>query len=44
MYGSIRTMPSVLHIPRLARNFIYVRKVDDARVKTVFEKETYKMI
>ena len=31
--GSIRTLPSVLHIPRLAINLIYVRKMDDAGVK-----------
>jgi hypothetical protein len=42
--GSIRTLPSVLHIPSLARNFIFVRKMDDARVKTIFEKETCRMV
>ena len=42
--GRIRTLPSVLHIPALARNLIYVRKMDDAGVKTVFEKDTYKMV
>jgi hypothetical protein len=42
--GRIRNLPSVLHIPVLARNFIYVRKMDDAWVKTIFEKETCRMV
>ena len=42
--GRIRTLPSVLHIPRLAINLIYVRKMDDAWVKTIFEKETCRMV
>jgi hypothetical protein len=42
--GRIRILISVMHIPRLARNFIYVRKMDDAGVKTIFEKETYRMV
>jgi hypothetical protein len=37
----IRMLPSVLHIPKLARNFISVSKIDDVGVKTMFEKETY---
>jgi hypothetical protein len=37
-------MPRVLHIPGLARNLIYVRKMDDAGVKEIFEKETYGMV
>jgi hypothetical protein len=36
----IRTIHGVLHIPRLAINFISVKKMDDAGVKTIFEKET----
>jgi hypothetical protein len=44
MDGRVRTLPHVLHIPRLARNLIYVRKMDDAWVKSVFEKEIYNMI
>jgi hypothetical protein len=44
MDGRIRTLPGVLHISRLAKIFIFVRKMDDVRVKIVFEKETYKMI
>jgi hypothetical protein len=43
IYGRIRTLPSVIHIPGLARNVIYVRKMDDAGVKTIFEKETWRM-
>jgi hypothetical protein len=43
-YGRIRTLPSVLHIPGLARNLISVIKMDDAGVKTIFEKETYGMV
>jgi hypothetical protein len=44
IYGRIRTLPGVLHIPCLARNLIFVRKMDDARVKTIFEKETRRMV
>ena len=40
----IRTLPGVLHIPGLARNLISVSKMDDARVKTIFEKETCRMV
>jgi hypothetical protein len=32
IYGRIRTLPSVLHIPRLAKNLISVSKMDDAGV------------
>ena len=42
--GRIRTLPSVLHIPALARNLIFVIKMDDACVKTVFEKNFCKMV
>ena len=42
--GRVRTLLGVLHIPALARNLIFVRKLDDAGVKTVFEKDTYKMV
>jgi hypothetical protein len=42
--GRIRTLLSVLHIPVLAINLIYVRKMDDIGVKTIFEKETYMMV
>ena len=42
--GRIRTLPSVLHIPALARNLISVSKMDDASVKTMFEKDTCKMV
>eukprot|EP00253_Pinus_taeda_P001996 PITA_01996 len=42
--GRVRTLPGVLHIPALARNLIFVSKLDDAGVKTVFEKDTCKMI
>jgi hypothetical protein len=36
--GRIRTLPGVLHIPKLAMNLISVSKLGDARVKTVFER------
>ena len=36
IYGRIRSLPGVLHILGLARNFIYVRKMDYAEVKTIF--------
>jgi hypothetical protein len=42
--GRIRTLLGVLHIPGLARNLISVSKMDDARVKTIFEKEIYRMV
>eukprot|EP00253_Pinus_taeda_P034923 PITA_34923 len=42
--GRVRTLPGVLHIPALARNPISVSKSDDAGVKTVFEKDTCKMV
>eukprot|EP00253_Pinus_taeda_P023200 PITA_23200 len=42
--GRVRTLPDVLHIPALARNLISVSKWDDAGVKTVFEKDTCKMV
>eukprot|EP00253_Pinus_taeda_P013152 PITA_13152 len=42
--GRVRTLLGVLHIPALARNLISVSKLDDAGVKTVFEKDTYKMV
>jgi hypothetical protein len=44
IYGRIRTLSGVLHIPGLARNLIYVSKMDDVGVKTIFEKETCKMV
>eukprot|EP00253_Pinus_taeda_P036250 PITA_36250 len=42
--GRVRTLPGVLHIPALASNLISVRKLDDAGVKTVFEKDTCNMV
>ena len=30
--GRIRTLPGILHIPALARNLIYVSKMDDAEI------------
>jgi hypothetical protein len=42
--GRIRTLPCVLHIPGLAKNLISVSKMDDARVKTIFEKEICRMV
>ena len=33
-----------MHIHALARNLISIRKMDDAGVKIVFEKDTYKMV
>eukprot|EP00253_Pinus_taeda_P026071 PITA_26071 len=42
--GRTRTLPGVLHIHALARNLISVSKLDDAGVKTVFEKDTCKMV
>jgi hypothetical protein len=42
--GKIRTLHGVLHILVLAINFIFVSKMDDAGVKTIFEKETCRMV
>ena len=42
--GRIITLPSVLHIPTLVKNMIFVSKLDDAGVKTTFEKYTCKMV
>jgi hypothetical protein len=44
MDGRIRTLCIVLHILGLNKKNIYVRKMDDAGVKTVFEKETCRMV
>jgi hypothetical protein len=43
MDGKIRTLLGVPHILGLGINFIYIRKMDDVGVKTVFEKETCRM-
>jgi hypothetical protein len=43
-YGRVRTLPGVLHIPKLARSLISVSKLDDAGVDTVFGKYTCKMV
>eukprot|EP00253_Pinus_taeda_P014414 PITA_14414 len=42
--GRVRTLLGILHIPALARKLISVRKLDDVGVKTVFEKDTCKMV
>jgi hypothetical protein len=42
--GRIRTLSGVLHIPGLAKNLIFVRKMDDVGIKTIFEKETCRMV
>eukprot|EP00253_Pinus_taeda_P022071 PITA_22071 len=42
--GRVRTLPGVFHIPALAKNLISVSKLDDVGVKTVFEKDTCKMV
>eukprot|EP00253_Pinus_taeda_P004563 PITA_04563 len=42
--GRVRTLPGVLHIPALTRNLISLSKLDDAGVKTMFEKDTCKMV
>jgi hypothetical protein len=43
-YGRIRTLPGVMHTPKLARSLISVSKMDDAGVDTVFGKKTCKMV
>jgi hypothetical protein len=42
--GRIRTLPGVLHIPKLARSLIYVSKLDDVGVDIVFGKNTCKIV
>jgi hypothetical protein len=42
--GRIRTLPGVLHIPKLAMTLIFVSNMDDAGVDTVFGKNTCKMV
>ena len=42
--GRIRKLPGVMHIPALARNLISVSKMDDAGVKTAFDKDACKMV
>jgi hypothetical protein len=42
--GRIRTLPGVLHITKLTRSLIFVRKMDDAGVDTVFGKNSCNMV
>jgi hypothetical protein len=42
--GRIRTLPRVLHIPKLAKSLIAISKLDDARVDIVLGKGTCKMV
>ena len=42
--GRIITLLGVLHIPKLAKSLIFVSKLSDAGMKTVFEKNTCKMV
>jgi hypothetical protein len=42
--GWIRTLPGVLHIPKLAKSLISVSKLDDAGVNIVFGKNTWKTV
>ena len=42
--GRVITLPGVLHIPALAKNLIFVSKLDDTGVKMLFEKDTCKMV
>jgi hypothetical protein len=43
-YGRIRTLPGVLHIPKLARSLISISNMEDAGVDTIFGKGTCKMV
>jgi hypothetical protein len=42
--GRTRRLPEVLHSPGSATNFISIRKMDYVGVKTIFEKETCRMV
>jgi hypothetical protein len=43
-YGRIRTLPWVLHIPKLSRSLISVSKLDDVGVDNILGKGTCKMV
>jgi hypothetical protein len=43
-YGRIRTLPGVLHIPKVAKSLISVSKMEYAGVDTIFGKGTWKMV
>ena len=40
----LELLPGVLHIPKLAKSLISVSKLGDAGVRTIFEKDTCKMV
>jgi hypothetical protein len=42
--GRIRTLPGVLNILGLTKILISIRKMDDAGVKIIFEKDTCRMV
>ena len=42
--GRRKTLPSLFNIPGLDRNLIYVSKISDASVRTMFDIHTYKMV
>lgn len=42
--GMIRTLPIRFHIPNLAKNLIYVKKISGVSVHIVFEKEDTKRL
>ena len=42
--GRRGTLPGVFHIPGLVRNIIFVSTTTDAGVRSVFEKDTCKMV
>ena len=42
--GRRRTLPIVLHIPGLARNIVFINKMSNARLHTIFEKDSCKMV
>jgi hypothetical protein len=43
-YGRIRTLPIALHILGLAINLIFVNKMSDVSVQTLFQKDLCKMV
>jgi hypothetical protein len=42
--GRIKTLSGVLHIPGLSINFLFVNKMNDVGVKTIFVKKTCRMV
>ena len=40
----VKTLPGVLHILGLAKNFLFISKMSDAGIQVIFNKESCKMV